>query len=59
RVFSASRSLCDVLALDPSTDQQPLLCRMSRRKQAKPRSLRVEDNVTEEQHTPGQAAIQS
>ncbi|XP_060769593.1 zinc finger protein 521 isoform X1 [Neoarius graeffei] len=32
---------------------------MSRRKQAKPRSLRVEDNVTEEQHTPGQAAIQS
>ncbi|KAM9427753.1 zinc finger protein 521-like isoform 3-T3 [Salvelinus alpinus] len=32
---------------------------MSRRKQAKPRSLKVEDNVTEEQHSPGQSAIPS
>ncbi|XP_071217827.1 zinc finger protein 521-like isoform X7 [Salvelinus alpinus] len=29
---------------------------MSRRKQAKPRSLKVEDNVIEEQHSPGQTA---
>ncbi|XP_037313073.2 zinc finger protein 521-like isoform X5 [Pungitius pungitius] len=32
---------------------------MSRRKQAKPRSLKVEDNVTEDQHSPGQTAIPS
>ncbi|XP_061776287.1 zinc finger protein 521 isoform X3 [Nerophis ophidion] len=34
---------------------------MSRRKQAKPRSLKVEDNVTaeEQQHSPGQTAIPS
>ncbi|XP_048113963.1 zinc finger protein 521 isoform X1 [Alosa alosa] len=32
---------------------------MSRRKQAKPRSLKVEDNVTEDQLTPGQAAVAS
>ncbi|XP_056453650.1 zinc finger protein 521-like isoform X2 [Gadus chalcogrammus] len=31
---------------------------MSRRKQAKPRSLK-EDNVTEDQHSPGQTAIPS
>ncbi|XP_071062555.1 zinc finger protein 521-like isoform X3 [Pseudochaenichthys georgianus] len=32
---------------------------MSRRKQAKPRSLKVEDNVTEDQQSPGQTAIPS
>ncbi|XP_062386198.1 zinc finger protein 521 isoform X3 [Sardina pilchardus] len=32
---------------------------MSRRKQAKPRPLKVEDNVTEDQLTPGQTAVAS
>ncbi|KAM8839662.1 zinc finger protein 521-like isoform 3-T4 [Synchiropus picturatus] len=32
---------------------------MSRRKQAKPRSLKAEDNVTEDQRSPGQTAIPS